>query len=133
MRLGGPLLQAEAHVPDAVAKKLSEESKAIPQSQTGGALIDTGASICCIDEAAATALGLQPIDQIQMCGVAGSKMHNVYIAKVSFPGTPLGSMEWRLVGGDLKEQKLLLLIGRDILRQCIFIYNGHLGIATITF
>jgi predicted aspartyl protease len=129
----GAVLKVEAHIPDILAKDLTTKELPIPVSTNGDALIDTGASICCIDEAAATSLGLQPVGQTQIGGVAGIKMHNIYVAKISFPGTNIPANDWNVVGADLASQNLLLIIGRDILKQCVFVYNGTLGTATISF
>jgi predicted aspartyl protease len=98
----------------------------------GDALIDTGASICAMDESAAAALGLNPVGQANVGGVGGSKSHNVYVTKISFPGTNLTPSEWTLVGADLRAQNLLLLIGGDVLRNCVLVYNGLLGVTTIS-
>lgn len=129
----GLLLQAEVNVTDVLAQILTEQKQVIPAAKTGRALVDTGASICAIDEGAAVELGLQPVGQSSVSGVGGTQIHNVYVAKILFPGTPIPALEWTLTGADLKDQNLLLLIGRDILRHCVLIYNGPLGCYTLAF
>jgi|SRR5208337_686277 len=127
----GLLLTAEVAVSDALAEVLVAQNQAIPPSVPGPALVDTGASICAVDESAALKLGLQPIGQSNVSGVGGTRVHNVYMAKVTFPGTPIPPQQWTLTGADLKDQNLLLLIGRDILRACVLIYNGPGGTCSL--
>jgi len=129
----GLLLTAEVGVSDVLAQVLVAQNQPIPPSVPGPALVDTGASICAVDESAALKLGLQPVGQSNVSGVGGTRIHNVYVGKVTFPGTPIPPQEWTLTGADLKDQNLLLLIGRDILRACVLIYNGPLGCYTIAF
>ncbi|MCP4391018.1 MAG: hypothetical protein GY802_22185 [Gammaproteobacteria bacterium] len=52
------------------------------QNETVGALVDTGATISCIDRQLAEELELPIVDQQEIAGVGGSKMHPVYKAQV---------------------------------------------------
>jgi predicted aspartyl protease len=133
LQVQGLLLHAEVNVTDALGQALISQNQPIPTAATGRALVDTGASVCAIDEAAALRLGLQPVGQMNVSGIAGSRIHNVYVAKVTFPGTPIPALDLTLAGSDLAGQQLLLLIGRDILRSCVLIYNGPLGCYTLAF
>ena len=133
LQIEGLLLHAELNVSDALGQILISQNQPIPTGETGRALVDTGASVCGVDEAAAVRLGLQPVGQTNISGVAGSRIHNIYVAKVTFPGTPIPALDLTLAGLDLAGQKLLLLIGRDILRFCVLIYNGPLGCYTLAF
>jgi Aspartyl protease len=128
----GPIIQAELAVPDALATVLTSNGNAVPSPVVGNALIDTGASICCIDEEHAINLGLQPVGQISLGNAGGARVHERYIGKISFPGTTLQALEFVLVGCPLRQQGLLMLIGRDVLQSCVLIYNGPLGITTIS-
>ena len=59
-------------------------------------------------------------------------MANVYTCMLQYPSCPLPDMENRpVVGVDLTGQNYIALIGRDILRDMILIYDGP-G-ATVTF
>jgi predicted aspartyl protease len=133
LQMQGLLLQVEINVTEALGQVLISQNQPIPTGETGRALVDTGASICAVDEAAALRLGLQPIGQANISGIAGSQIHNVYVAKITFPGTPIPALDLKLAGSDLAGQQLLLLIGRDILRSCVLIYNGPLGCYTLAF
>jgi hypothetical protein len=130
---GGLLLTAELHVTDSLAQVLLAQNAPVPTAISGLALVDTGASICAVDESAAIRLGLQPVGQSRVSGVGGTQMRNVYVGKIMFPGTPIPPQQWTLSGAELKDQNLLLLIGRDILRHCVLIYNGPQGCYTLAF
>jgi hypothetical protein len=67
------LLTAELHITDSLAQILVAQNVSIPTAVTGRALVDTGASICAVDEAAAISLGLQPVGQSQVSGVGGPR------------------------------------------------------------
>jgi len=53
---------------------------ALPNIQNVPALIDTGATMSCIDDQLAQQLGLPLINQVQSAGVHGSAPLNVYLA-----------------------------------------------------
>ena len=129
----GLLLGSELHVTDSLAQVLISQNNPVPTAIYGSALVDTGASICAVDESAAVRLGLQPVGQSRVSGVGGTQIRNVYVGKIVFPGTPIPPQQWTLTGADLKDQNLLFLIDRDILRHCVLIYNGPLGCYTLAF
>lgn len=58
----------------------------------------------------------------------------VYPCILSFPGTPLPAIPFNeVVASDLTAFGVSVLIGRDILAHCQFIYNGPEGFWTIAF
>lgn len=78
-------------------------------------------------------LGLQVIAQVNVCGTSGIKLQNVYIAEVAFPGSPIPTLQLRLIGVQMPGQGIISLIGRDFLRHCLLIYNGPMGSYSISF
>ena len=76
----GLLLAVEINVPQSLANVLTSHGATLPQPVTGGALIDTGATSCCVEESLVQGLGLQPIGQVNVCGQSGLKLQNVYLA-----------------------------------------------------
>ena len=103
-------------------------------------MIDTGATFCAIDDTVAQQLGLQPVGMQAIGGAAGIQQHPLYAAKMSFPGTQLPSLESsRLVGVNLAGHAanvaggpLLALVGRDLLKHFVMVYNGPMGLITMT-
>jgi predicted aspartyl protease len=82
------------------------------------ALIDTGASVICIDESAAQTLTLPAIDVVTVASAShAASPQNVYPIQVDVAGLPVTISAPRVVGASLAAQGLLLLIGRDVLQQ----------------
>ena len=129
----GLLLAVEINVPQSLANILTSQGASLPQPVTGNALVDTGATSCCVEESLVQGLGLQPISQVNVCGQSGLKLQNVYLARMSFPGSPIPILELPLIGVQMTGQNLISLIGRDVLRHCVLVYNGPMGSYTIAF
>jgi predicted aspartyl protease len=97
------------------------------------ALVDTGASLSCIDNALAAALNLPVVDRVTLAGSAGAHEVNMYLGQIFVPElrtTYYGSF----AGVDLAAggQHHVVLIGRDILQHVRLVYDGHTGKVTIT-
>lgn len=133
LQIFGLLLSIEVNVPQSLANALSNAAIPLPNIVTGNALVDTGASCCCAAESSLQSLQLQAIGQANMSSPNGNRLQNVYLAKLSFPGTPIPALEIPVVGVQLNQGKTIALIGRDLLRHCVLIYNGPMGSYTLSF
>jgi hypothetical protein len=97
------------------------------------ALVDTGASQSCIDDALAVQLNLPIVDRQKIAGVGGNHEVNMYLAQVHVP--PLnfvinGSFAGvNLIGGG---QQHHALIGRTFLQSFTMIYEGRTGTVTLS-
>jgi hypothetical protein len=132
------LIAIELHVPDALARVLASTGKPVPAPIVGMAIIDTGASVSCVDEQSMIGLGVFPIGVQSVGGVAGINQHPVFPARLAFPQGAANFAFDQLVGVDLQSQsrsglRILALIGRDILSRCVLVYNGAAGIVTLGF
>ncbi len=128
----GPCVPVVIHVPDQFAAEFTKQGKPIPPPISGFALIDTGAGSTCIDEEAAKKLGLPVINVVNMASAShGSHKANVYPAKLQIAGLPMAINASSAIGAPLAVQKLLALIGRDVLSHFILIYNGANGEFTL--
>lgn len=117
------------HVSVGPAVETKDLSISRPTDRQVMALVDTGASDCCIHESLATELGLKIIDRCDIGGVAGKNEHNIYMARIVIPVLNIIN-NGRLIGYDLDaEQKVIL--GRDILAHVIMTYDGLTG--TVVF
>ena len=83
------------------------------------ALVDTGASTTCIDDALARQLGLPVIDVVQMTSAshAGTEA-NVCPIQMEIVGSPIRVNVPRAIGANLAPQGIVALIGRDYLQHC---------------
>lgn len=73
LRILGPVMPIEVHVPPAIAEVLTNQSQPIPSPATGMAVIDTGASLTCVHEPILAQLNLNPIS-VAMMGTAGGQV-----------------------------------------------------------
>ncbi len=132
LQVKGPIIQVIVTVEQTVAKNLTAQGLTIPAPISGMGLIDTGASVTCIDEDAARQLSLPAIDVVMMTSAShASTQQNVYPIQIQVVGVPIRIQAPRAVGAALKAQGILLLIGRDALVHCTLHYNGLTGQFTL--
>jgi len=129
----GPVVQVSISLEQSLATQLVQQGKEVPQPVSGVALIDTGASGTCIDDEAAQQMQLPVIDVGFMWSASHAQTpSNIYPIQIEVTGFPIRFQSPRTMGAALKEQGLLLLIGRDILRHCTLFYNGVTGQITLS-
>lgn len=129
----GPVLQVSLGVSEVMTQELVKKNIAIPEPISGLAMIDTGASVTCIDDGAAQKLGLPVIDVVQMASASHDATDkNVYPALIEFLGTPIKINSERTMGASLEIQGLIVLLGRDVLQRFTIFYNGIAGEMTIS-
>jgi len=117
-----------------MAQILQSLSMPIPPAVSGLALIDTGASICGIDEAALKQLGISAFGYMTVNTPSGTVNQNTYPASLSFPGTPIPNITFTdFVGNSLSAQGILVLIGRTVLKDFVLVYNGPGGHVALAF
>lgn len=142
LREDGPFLNALVHVPTALAQLLDKQNLAVPAPVAGLGLIDTGASSTCIHEPVLTQLGLNPIGTTTSRTAAGIAIQRLYPVRIEFPGEGIDREFNSVAGVDLSgqtvslstgEQQIIALIGRDMMRNWVLIYNGPIGVVTIAF
>ena len=129
----GLLLAVEVSPPQALANLLTSQGQALPPVATGNALVDTGASCCCVEESLLQRMKLQPVSQINVSSPNGNRLQNVYFARLTFPGSPIPPLELQVVGVQMNQGQTISLIGRDLLRHFLLVYNGPMGSYTISF
>lgn len=132
LRARGPVVQVTLTVATAIAQQILQQGGQIPAPVAGLALIDTGASITCVDDAAAQQIGAPVVDVVNMASAshAGHKA-SVYPVRFEVVGLPIALNANRAVGAALQPQGLLMLIGRDLLQHCTLHYNGTSGELTL--
>ena len=136
----GAFCPIESHVPPKIAQILTNAGQPIPKCVMGIGLIDTGASSTCVHEPILQELGLKPIDIVKSGTAGGPKQSNVYPARIQCPTHRWTLDLGRAIGVDLSGQVLnkvppepiIALLGRDLLRHWVFIYNGAGGFWTIS-
>ena len=97
------------------------------------ALVDTGATVCCIDSRIALLLGLPIVNREPMAGAHGQSETNVYLGHMNVPALNLTIAD-RFYGVDLVAggQPHVALLGRTFLRFYTMTYEGQSGSVTIS-
>ena len=128
----GPVVHVSITAEESVSKALAQQGQTPPPPKTGWGLIDTGASNTCVDDQLAQDLRLPVIDVVTVSSASHeSTQQNVYPVQIAIPGLRLNLQAPKAIGAALAAQGLAVLIGRDVLQRCIFIYNGPAGSITI--
>ena len=121
----GPRLRVQVAVPESLAAALNERGEEVSGPEEGYALFDTGASSTCADESVLLRLGLSPVNTVGIATPSGTAQANVYVCALYFPGSEMPDLnEVFVIGAQLQNQNYAVLIGRDILRNMILIYDG---------
>ncbi len=100
---------------------------ALPSSLHPG-LVDTGASLSCIDSDLAVLLDLPVVDRKPVAGVHGAQEVNMHLAQIYIP-TLQHVVYGEFAGVHLKAggQQHLALIGRHFLQAFTMTYDGRTG------
>lgn len=137
---GGPLLEIFVAVTAAREKALTDNSLPVPAPVLVRMLIDTGASHTMIEESALKPLALTATGCVgcHTPSTAGKpKIADLYDVKITipaikgakvFPAMPIAAGD-----GGLIPQGIHGLLGRDILKECVLVYNGEIGLYTLSF
>lgn len=99
------------------------------------AILDTGAARTMISDNIAEALKLRMVDVVPINSVKATNFHPVYLAKVQVPITNTLSYDLKPFGviGGLYPGAGDCVIGMDILRYGLLIYNGQANSFTLSF
>lgn len=138
MILKGALLPIEIAPPQPLVDELLKKKKPIPDTKTGIALIDTGAQLTSIHEPFLSSLGVKAVGVQNMTTPSGgSNQVNSYPVRLKIPAHNIDVDLPEIITANLENfktpdgEQIIALIGRDFLSNCVFIYNGHLGMYTL--
>ncbi len=135
----GPLIQVVVSMPSALEEFCGKKGLEIPAPVSGYALVDTGASATSVHEPILQQLSVLPIDSIPSATPSGQSRSFVYPAKVSFPTLNVTDVRMdRVLGSELNWQTsdgktIIMLLGRNILKHFLLVYNGPGSTLTIAF
>jgi len=129
----GPIVQVTIGVEQNIAQQLVSQGTPLPQPVPGVALIDTGATSTCIDDAIAKQLNLPVVDVVSIASASHVETkQSVYPALIEVVGIAIKFNALRAIGVPLANQGIQVLIGRDLLQHCTLFYNGMIGSFTLS-
>lgn len=136
--VAGAFLTMDVHLPPVLATALTTAGQTVPPAQSGVALVDTGATMTCVHEPVLLGLGLNAVGTVNSGTANGQVQQTLYMARVTFPEVGW-SLDLPVVGVDLTgqmiltdpPQQLFALVGRNLLHNCILVWNGPGGYWTI--
>ena len=124
---GGPLVPVTLTLTEETSRAYAERGGNLPEPVAGFAMIDTGAARTCFDEASARKAGFPIIGRAQMT----SATHANHEVPVFSGRIVMGSFNIDVaegLGANLAAiDGLVALIGRDLLKDALFTYNGPGG------
>jgi hypothetical protein len=129
----GLLIPVMVSLPEALVALRSSEGKHISGPIRGMALLDTGAYVSAIDAAVFEHFAMTAIDRIGFNSAGGQARSEVFPVKLSFPELDIPKLEMeRVIGCNLgwtgkRDDEFLMLMGRDILRKFLVVYDGVHG------
>ena len=132
----GPLLPVVVSLPPAYIQLLQQQGQPVPAPVPGLALVDTGATLCAVDQSLVAAFGIPPsgYEMIQGANLGSPTFQLTYPASLSFPGTTLPNISFaNFVGLPLSSGGIVAVIGRSVLKQFILVYNGPGGFITLSY
>jgi len=137
----GPVLTVVIGVSVARGDALMTAGQPVPVGISARALIDTGASCTCVDPSIPAKLELTPTGTVSVhtpSTCTAAHLAEQYDVSLIIPGAgthhvPLALPAIPVMAANLTVQGIDALIGRDVLRDCIFVYNGSVGLFTIAF
>ena len=125
-------------VPRQAALQSAERPVPVPQLIRG--LIDTGASVTCIDPVVFNALNLQPTGSVPVLTPSTGAVpvqqlqYDVSVIIPNGSGLPLVIPSMPVLESELLlGQGFHVLVGRDVLSRCILTYNGSANLFMLAY
>jgi len=129
----GPTVPVAIGLTPSVISYLRSHGRPIAMPLAGLALIDTGATVCAVDEALIRSLNVPPSGVTTIATPSGVAQHATFPAALSFPGTTLPDVSFAdVIGAPLRGQGIVAIIGRNVLRNFVLIYNGPGGMVSLS-
>jgi hypothetical protein len=126
----GALIPVTISLPETLAALREGEGKPVQGPVRGMALLDTGADASAIDIGVFRHFSILAIDRVGFNSAGGRATSEVFPAWLSLPEFNIPKLEMeRVIGCDFgwtgrKDDEFLMLMGRDILRNFLLVYDG---------
>jgi predicted aspartyl protease len=128
----GPTISIQLAVGSIAEDAFSKEISTAPAPVSINAMIDTGATGTVIREDLVSSLGLKPVGATLINTPSSTNvLCYKYLTRLLLPHNVI--IESVVIAAPLQGQHIQCLIGRDILRQGVFIYIGYDNSFTLSF
>ena len=132
LRASGPQVEIFVAPSFDLQKYLKENNQNIPEPIRVIGLIDTGSTSSLVKPETIRTLGINPIGEKRINTPSCTDFKcNQYQATIMFPNR-IAIQISSLLEAPLTGQNIQCLIGRDILSQAVFIYNGYANLITFS-
>ena len=133
LKADGPIIEVLIAPSRHLVEVMQSNKQTPPQPVKAIAMIDTGASSSVVNQDIIKQLGIEPIAAVKINTPSDSGVSCFqYQAVIMFPSkVAIGTSE--LIAAPLKGQPVQCLIGRDILKNSVLIYNGYAQTITLSF
>jgi hypothetical protein len=133
----GPLIRVEISITDSLKRTYQLLNIPVPPPIRGLGVIDTGAYSSGVDKDILARFGVQPTGTREITSAGTKGDLDVFPVKINFPTTTMNrALEEAIaiypMNTTYKNSPVIALIGREVLRDCVLIYNGKTGIYTLT-
>ncbi|MGA7922400.1 MAG: aspartyl protease family protein [Thermoplasmata archaeon] len=132
LRDEGPVLRVRVGLPQSVSGRASSEDRHGSEPIEVDALVDTGSGRSVIHPEVARRLDLTPVGSVEIDTPSSTDVP-AFEHWVRFWFDPTTSVEVKVLEAQLPVARLRALLGRDVLAQGRFLYEGKLGAFTLTF
>jgi hypothetical protein len=133
----GPIIEIRVHISEPRHQALKRTGKPIPNPVLARGLIDTGATCSCVDSAILRQLQLQPTGTTSIYTPSTTNAPhtaNQYDVSLWLPANSHNiKITVPVIEADFSAQGIGMLIGRDVLDDCLLVYNGPSGSVTLAF
>ena len=122
----GPIVEVQIAPPKDLFNILKSQNKPISNPIKAMALIDTGATSSVVNPSVISGLAISPIGKVKISTPSDTDVEcNQYKLAFVFPNRVIIEVS-DVVEAPLQGQPIQCLLGRDILRYGVFIYNGYM-------
>lgn len=131
LEVDGPIIEVTLDLVPSARQALVDAGSPVPASVKASALIDTGASGTAVKKDLLMPLGLHPVGAMAVTTPTSQDIScPLYAVQLTMPN---GFLEITVIEAPLQGQNIQVLIGRDILKHGLLIYQGHSSQFTLSF
>lgn len=127
----GALIAVTISLAQADRDARARAGRVLPPPVTATAMIDTGANLTEVRTGLLDGLEMTPVGAARVFTPTDSNVEcPVYAIQLTLPH---GVVDTTVIETGMRGQQIDMLIGRDVLQECLFIYDGTSGRFTLSF